>query len=163
VPGYRPGMRIRQHVTFALFSRRTTARQMTERLSIIPDEVSVAGSRRADPPRPVDHAWQLTCRLPGLRVDEQIAELMDRMLPRQEHIIELAQELHRDEPGRGGAKLSVVRYLNDSDGEEEQFSAPEAPLQKLPGQHQLLGWVLEPTVMAFLLAAHAFVDVDEYS
>src|SRR5262245_56044143 len=115
-------MRIRQHVTFALFSRRTTARQMTERLSIVPDEVSVAGSRRADPPRPVDHAWQLTCRLPGLRVDEQIAELMDRMLPRQEHIIGLAQELHHDEHGHGGAKLCVVRYLNDSDGEEEQLS-----------------------------------------
>jgi hypothetical protein len=156
-------MRIRQHVTFALFSRRTTARQMTERLSIIPDEISVAGSRRADPPRPVEHAWRLTCRLPGLRVDAQIAELMDRMLPRKEHIIEFAQELHHDEPGRGGAKLSVVRYLNDSDGEEEQFNAPEAPLQKLPGQHQLLGWALQPTVMAFLLAAHAFIDVDEYS
>jgi hypothetical protein len=87
-----------------------------------------------------------------LRVDEQIAELMDRMLPRQEHIIELAQELHHNEPGHDGAKLNVVRCLNDSDGDEEQFSAPEAPLQKLPGQHQLLGWALQPTVMAFLLA-----------
>jgi len=87
---------------------------------------------------------------------------MDGTLPRQEHI-GLAQELHHDELGRGGAKPSVDRYLSDSNGEEEQFNDPEAPLQKLPGQHQLPGWALEPTVMAFLLAAHAFVDVDEYS
>lgn len=33
-----------------------------------------------------------------VRVDEQIAELMDRLLPRQKHIIEPAQELHHNEP-----------------------------------------------------------------
>lgn len=161
---YRPGVRIRQYVYFALFSRRTTAQQMTERLSIAPDEISVAGSRWAAPSLlPVAHAWQVACRRSGLCVDEQIAEVMDRLLPRQEHVIELAQELREDDPGHGGAKLSVVRYFNDSDGDEEQLNSPEAPLQKLPGQHQLLGWVLQPAVMTFLLATHAFVDVDEYS
>lgn len=43
------------------------------------------------------------------------------------------------------------------------LSPPDAALQKLPGQHQLLGWVLEPETMRFLVAANASVDVDEYN
>jgi hypothetical protein len=58
--------------------------------------------------------------------------------------------------------MSVVRYFNDDEGEEEAFSAPNAPLQKLQGQHQLLGWNLGSRVLGFLVAVGADLDVDEY-
>lgn len=155
-------MRIRQYVYFELFSRTTTAQQMTDRLSLSPDEISVMGSRRSDPAIPVTHAWRLVCREPGLCVDEQITQVMERLRPQEQQVVELARDLERADPGRGGAGLSIVRYLNDDTGEEEVLSPTDAQLQKLPGQHQLLGWVLEPEVMRFLLAANANVDVDEY-
>ncbi|WP_378738290.1 DUF4279 domain-containing protein [Nocardia brasiliensis] len=156
-------MRIRQYVYFALFSSETTADEMTTRLSIAPDEIGIAGSKRTSPPIPAEHAWMVSCRDSGLCVDEQITKVMDRLLPRQAQIVALARELERNDPVHGGAKLSVVRYLNDEDGDEEQLNPPDARFQKLPGQHQLLGWALEPVVMRFLVAANAAVDVDEYS
>jgi len=58
--------------------------------------------------------------------------------------------------------MQVVRYLNDESGEEEELSSPDAPWQKLSGQHQLLGWALEREVLEFLLATGACFDVDEY-
>lgn len=35
-------------------------------------------------------------------------------------------------------------------------------LTKLPGQHQLLGWGLEPADLAFLVRIGASLDCDEY-
>ncbi|MGB3440546.1 MAG: DUF4279 domain-containing protein [Actinophytocola sp.] len=156
-------MRIRQYVYFVLTSRTTTAQQMTDKLGLAPDEVGVAGARRINPPMPVAHSWQLACRAPGLRVDEQIAAVIARLLPYRERVVELARDLSRADPGHGGAKLGVVRYLDDPDGEIEQLSSPQERFHKLAGQHQLLGWVLEPTVMAFLVDVNAAIDVDEYS
>lgn len=80
--------------------------------------------------------------------------------PGRAEIIELAGELLRDEPDDKGrvARLSVVRYLNDEDGEEERVEPPREGLRKLEGQHQLLGWAMERDVLEFLLAAHGFVE-----
>jgi hypothetical protein len=61
-----------------------------------------------------------------------------------------------------GAVLQVVRYFDDPDGEEEELSPPDAELQKLSGQHQLLGWHLDREVLDFLMATGASLDVDEY-
>jgi hypothetical protein len=97
-----------------------------------------------------------------LSVDEQIARVLDRLMPDREAIARLSAELMAGDGEHGGARLSVVRYFDAEDGEEEQLSAPNDPLQKLPGQDQLLGWVLKPEVMRFLLETGACVDVDEY-
>ncbi len=48
-------MRISQYVYFALYSRTTTAEQMTQRLGLSPDEVFVKGSNNLDPPIPTTH------------------------------------------------------------------------------------------------------------
>jgi hypothetical protein len=139
-------MRIRQYVYFALRSRELSATEMATRLGLEPDEVLLRGSRQPDPPVPVSHAWKIVCRL----------------TPYTEKIAELAAELTTREGEQSGARLSVVRYFGSDDGEEEEPSGPADPFQKLPGQHQLLGWTLSRETMRFLLATGSSLDVDEY-
>jgi hypothetical protein len=59
----------------------------------------------------------------------------------------------------------VVRYLGawlaEDEGEEEEITEIDG-LEKLPGQHQLLGWHLSRPTMEFLLDIGAELDVDEY-
>lgn len=155
-------MRIRQYVYLALTSSKLSAGQIGRRIGLEPDEVGVLGSRRADPPRPPRHTWKLVCRESGLRVDEQIGQVLDRVRPQRNKIAEVARELRRDDPNHGGARFFVVRNFDHEDGEEELLSPPDAELQKLPGQHQLLGFDLDAELMAFLVDAEADLDVDEY-
>jgi hypothetical protein len=53
-------------------------------------------------------------------------------------------------------------YFDDEEGEEEEHSASDARFQKLPGQHQLLGWRLGQDILTFLTSVRAELDVDEY-
>jgi hypothetical protein len=137
------------------------AAEMTGLIGVEPDGFAVLGARRRSPHAvPVAHSWQVHCRDTGLTVDEQVERVVTRLLPYQAPIAQLAAQLSGD-PG-GGARMSVVRYFNDDEGEEEAFSAPNAPLQTLQGQHQLLGWNLGSRVLGFLVAVGADLDVDEY-
>lgn len=155
-------MRIRQYAYFVLCSSVVSAAEMAARVGMEPDKVSVRGSRKADPPRPVSHAWSIVCKDRGLTADDQIGRIIERLQPCRNQVVALSQELAAHDPEHGGAVLRVVRYFDDPDGEEEEFSPPEAALQKIAGQHQLLGWVLDRTVLEFLLATGAYLDVDEY-
>ncbi|MFG3700120.1 hypothetical protein ACGF5C_19690 [Micromonospora sp. NPDC047620] len=38
----------------------------------------IRGSRREEPVIPAMHRWKVTCRKPGLTVDEQVARIVDR-------------------------------------------------------------------------------------
>jgi len=71
-----------------------------------------------------------------------------------------------DSAPRVGSVLRVVRHFDDVSGEEEEESVLEMRegrrLEKLPGQHQLLGWHLSPRVIDFLWSTHASLDFDEY-
>jgi Domain of unknown function (DUF4279) len=53
---------IEQYAYFALKSAVVPAAEMAERLGMEPDEVSVRGSRVAEPPRPIRHSWKIVCR-----------------------------------------------------------------------------------------------------
>jgi hypothetical protein len=59
------------------------------------------------------------------------------------------------------AVLQIVRYLDDDNGDEEQLTGV-GDLEKLSGQHQLLGWHLGRRVVQFLDEVDAELDVDEY-
>ncbi|WP_425388288.1 DUF4279 domain-containing protein [Amycolatopsis taiwanensis] len=73
-----------------MFSCRVTAAEMTARLLVEPDEIRTMGSRWPDPPRPWAHQWAVYCREPGLQVAEQIACVMNRLLPRRMSTAEAA-------------------------------------------------------------------------
>ncbi|GAB2801148.1 hypothetical protein GCM10027176_01560 [Actinoallomurus bryophytorum] len=149
-------MEIEQYAYFALKSAVVPAAEMAERLGMEPDEVSVRGSRIAEPPRPIRHAWKIVCRKPGLAVDEQIGQIMDRLRPCRERIVAFSAELRARDPDQAGAVLEVVRYFDHSGG--EALERPRDPADR----HRLLGWALDHEVLEFLVATGAHLDVDEY-
>ncbi|MCU1492549.1 MAG: hypothetical protein JWO62_313 [Acidimicrobiaceae bacterium] len=140
---------------------------MTGRLGIEPDEIMVRGSRGEPPAVPKGHAWRVVSKAPGLRVDEHLFRIVDRLNDHAAAIGNLATELRVAAPdqSRAGSALGIVRHFDDDDGDEEELWTMELPdggeLEKLPGQHQLLGWVLDDTILQFLVATHAHLDVDE--
>ncbi|MER7174602.1 DUF4279 domain-containing protein [Streptomyces mesophilus] len=144
-------MPLHQFAYFALVSAHTTAQEMTKWLGIEPDEIVTRGLRDPSIPLPAVHRWKIVCRRPGLRVDEQIARVVDRLRPHTDRIAELVVRLNAEEEEGTSAVLQVVRY----------FTAEEPPD---PASHQpnLFGWHLEPEVLAFLAATGAMLDVDEY-
>lgn len=156
-------MRVRHYSYFAFRSETVPAAAITARLRTEPDKFQVRGSRTDVPPRPVCHAWEVTCDQPGLRVDEQLAAIYRRLSPHLDALAALATELRRT--NRGSVALVVVRHFDTSDGEEENDGITHVDgrrLERLPGQHQLLGWVLHPDVINLLHRTGAALDVDEY-
>ena len=164
-------MRVRQYVHFDLRSLSVTAAEMTARLGIEPDEARLRGSRRLEPTVvPWAHIWKVECRQPGFRVDEQLAVLLDRLEPHVDAIATLAAALRTAdglEPGsRDSAQLSVARWFDVGDGEEEDDGLVTLDdgrvLERAGGQHQLLGWWLDRRTLEFLDAVRAELNVDEY-
>ncbi|MFE9204359.1 DUF4279 domain-containing protein [Micromonospora sp. NPDC007230] len=156
-------MRVHQYVYFKLASRQVPAAEITARLGVEPDEVTVRGSRQTEPPVPVCHTWRIVCRKPGLAVDEQIDQVLDRLSDHADRIGELVAELFQDDENVGFSVLQVVRVFEHPDGEDEDLTSPVEGLRKLPGQHQLLGWHLDARVLSFLRRTHAVLDIDEYA
>lgn len=152
-------VRVKQYVYFAIKSKTTAADEIAAYLGLAPDKVLVRGSRRANPPVPVAHIWELRCDAPGLRIDEQVASVIDRLRPVEERLASIDADLLR---GSGYCVLQIVRYFDHEEGEEEELSPPDEPLQLLPGQHQLFGWHLDSDVLDFLVRVGAVLDVDEY-
>ncbi|SCF37360.1 hypothetical protein GA0070215_12153 [Micromonospora marina] len=56
-----------------------------------------------------------------------------------------------------------MRVFEHPAGEPEDLSGPVDGLQKLPGQHQLLGWHLDRRTLEFLRLTGAELDIDEYA
>ncbi|MER7443292.1 DUF4279 domain-containing protein [Micromonospora avicenniae] len=156
-------MIISQYVYFALSSNRVSAAEITARLGIEPDEIVVRGSRLASPARPANHRWKTTCRKPGMTVDEQINRIVDRLFDHADRIGELAVELDDIGGEPGASMLQVVRVFEHPDGEEEDLTSPVEGLEKLAGQHQLLGWHIDARILEFLRLTRAELDVDEYA
>jgi hypothetical protein len=158
-------MKIRQYAYFGFWSDETTASDITARLGIEPDGFLVKGSRVANPPRPRYHKWRVECDRKGSSVEDQIKVVIEKLIPKKAAIAALVAHL-KNEVDPGGAYLQIVRYFNDEDGEEEasgQVTFPdESEFEKLPGQHQLLGWHLGRDVLDFLDEVEADIDFDEY-
>jgi Domain of unknown function (DUF4279) len=153
-------MRIRQYVYFALRSDTLPASAITARLVVEPDSILVRGAERPTPPVPACHVWEIECRLPGLSVDEQAARVLNRLRP----VAERVQALTATDTV--SAVLQVVRYFHADDGEDETLDRMVTDnglvLEKLPGQHQLLGWHLTTEDLVLLASMSATLDVDEY-
>lgn len=149
-------MRIRQYTYFAIKSRDLSAEEVEHRLRISPDRTLVAGSDSTDPLRPAAHSWALVADEDHVTVEEQIRRLVARLQPASAAISELVS-------ASGVATvLQVVRYFNDKAGDGPADSGVIEGMEKLPGQHHLLGWHLDAEVIRFLAEVKADFDVDEY-
>lgn len=152
-------MPVNQYVYFALSSYGTSAAEITAILGLEPDEVTVRGSRIAAPrPIPTAHRWKIACREPGLRVDEQIARILERLAPHTEAIATLAHRLDTEDPEGPSAFLQVVRYFNHEHGQQD----PPAGAGAQAEAPNLFGWHLGRDVLDFLHRTGAVLDVDEY-
>lgn len=152
-------MRIRQYAYLAVKSESLSIESIADRLGLEPDQTRIRASRSVDPPRPVYNIWEIRSDQPGLTIDHHLSALVERATP-------IAGELGRlaSEPDCF-VVLQVVRHFDD-DGEEEQpivvDLADGRSFEKLAGQHQLLGWHLEPRILEFLIESGCELDVDEY-
>ncbi|MGI5200789.1 DUF4279 domain-containing protein [Spirillospora sp. CA-108201] len=155
-------MRISQYAYFAVKSTRMSPAEITARLGVDPDESVVRGGRDARPPRP-RHVWRVVCRRPHLTVDEQIARIVDRLFEHAERIGALVAELDRADGEICTGTLQVVRVFEDPEGEEDDLTGPGEGMEKLAGQHRLLGWHLDARTLEFLRLTRAELDVDEYA
>ena len=153
-------MRLRQYVYFGLASDVVSPAEITSAVGADPDEISVRGSKRTDPPRPASHSWMLRCDKPGLTVDDQIQDVLQRVRPLADKIRDLTTRTDVV------AVLQIVRDFDAEDGEEESHDDLDLPagerLTTFLGQHQLLGWHLEADTLAFLASLGADIDCDEY-
>ena len=149
-------MKIKQYVYFGISSEVLTAEEIGTRIGLVPDRITVRGSRIEDPPRPVRHKWELGCYEPGLDISELVARVLERLEPARTEIREL---VHEDGVQ---AWLQIVRYFGAEDGEEEVIDETPEGLVKLSGQHQLLGWHLHRDTLEFLNDVGAEIDADEY-
>lgn len=155
-----------QWVHFDLVSEQVSAATITGIVGIEPDELMVRGSKRSQPPLPAVHSWSLTCRGAGLALDDQVELILDRVRPIQSALRDLVRSTDVE------ARLVFVRYFDDEDGEDgedgedEVFEASITPdgkqLERLPGQHQLLGWTLPTQSLALLASIDAWIWADEY-
>jgi hypothetical protein len=153
-------VRIGQYVYFGLQSESVTAATITAHLGVEPDRISVRGSKRSAPAVPAFHSWAVVCQSPGLPLDDQAQRVLDRMAPVAGRVRELVEEHDVD------ATLTIVRYFDDEAGEDDASAAgvtPEEELfERLPGQHQLLGWVLPSESIELLASMRAQICADEY-
>lgn len=152
-------MPVSQYVYFALYSRDTSAAEITAILGREPDEIKVRGSRITEPKTiPTHHCWKIVCREPVLRVDEQISRVLERIKPHAEAIAALVHRLDAEDDPGSGAALQVIRYFNDApdlqDPPDRQDERAETP--------NLFGWHLDRTVLDFLHKVGAILDIDEY-
>lgn len=152
-------MLISQYAYFSLSGLVTSATEMTAVLGIEPDEISLRGSRWAGPqPRPANHRWKIVCREPGMSVNEQVAQIMERLAPHVDAIAALARRLDAEDPQGHSAMLEIVRKFNHYEGQDRLASAPP----ELVDGPDLLGWHLDRDVLDFLHATGAGLGVDEY-
>lgn len=149
-------MRIRQQSCFAVSSPDLSVAELSNRLKVPADQLIVAGSRSPSPKRPIENSWRVTCDTAGLTIGEQVAELVSRLEPARAALKDMASA------GCARTTLQIVRYFDDEDGEDEDLTGTVPGLERLSGQHQLLGWNMESRIIGFLADVGAEVDVDEY-
>ncbi|MCO5967919.1 hypothetical protein [Actinoallomurus soli] len=96
-------------------------------------------------------------------IDRRCFWVADRLFAHAERIGALAAELDRMDGQPGASRLQVVGIYEHPDGEEEEDTNPVEGLEKVGGQHQLLGWHLDARTLEFLRLTRAELDIDEYA
>ncbi|MCE7009590.1 DUF4279 domain-containing protein [Kibdelosporangium philippinense] len=144
-------MRTLQYCYFALKSTTMSAKDITNRLLMQPDEVMVMGSRHPEHRVPRCHAWKIVRRSTE-SVDDQIQHLVDRLSPVHPRLVTLVTD-----PDVSPV-MEVVRYFHHEEGVQ---APPDGSLPML-GQPRPLGWSLSPLILQFLSSTRTTLDVDEY-
>jgi hypothetical protein len=140
-------LQVWQRVHFSIISPELSPDKLTERIGLAPDEVITWGiPREGSPVVPKFNAWEIFCYDLNLTIDEQIEEVVRRLVPVRDGLLQVTQD-----PNNGvEATLAIVRYLDHDDGVLDGI------------QHRLLGWYLPPETLSFLAGIGAGIVADEY-
>lgn len=153
-------MRVRQHAYFLVRSDVLTPVEVTAHLGLEPDKVKPRGSRATGPPpRPRMHIWILESGRPDTApLDDHLDALLIRLEPYAEGISALLVTGHTT------GVVQIVRYFEI--GAEDHDVIEPGPrvegLERLRGQHRLLGFHLDHRLLRFAGQAQIAIDVDEY-
>ena len=128
--------------------------EITALLLVEPDRVGWRGSRSKEPCIPAANLWSVQSRMKGC-VDEMIRDLVDRFEPLR---FALDQILAAND---SWIVISIGRHFDPDDGEAEDLDVND-DFEKVPGQHQLLGFHLDVDLLARLTKMGCPVDFDEY-
>ncbi len=158
-------MKVRQYVYFGLRSDVLKPHAITARLGIEPDVAKVQGSRGATQrvgaaprPMPRQHSWRIGSGRPQTDpLDDQFAALLARLLPFQAAIGQLLAD------GAATGVLQVVRNTEPGPEDREIIEPSSGPdWTRVRGQHPLLGFRLDPELIAFAYNLGVAIDFDEY-
>ena len=103
--------------------------------------------------------WSIERAGQRLVVDTLVSAVLGRVAPTAERIRQLV------DTNEVFATLQIVRYFNDENGQPEKTVTIDEEghsWEKMPGQHQMLGWALEAHTLELLVSMGATIDVDEY-
>jgi Domain of unknown function (DUF4279) len=153
-------MRVRQYACFRISSPSVSPHEITSRLLLEPDEVKPKGSRIAGPsPVPRVHLWKMMSGCADTSpLDEQFAALVARLEPREREI----QRFLSSSDAQGWI-LAVRRF--EAGAEDDAIVEPGrllGGLERLRGQHPLLGFALDGRIVELAARMHVGFDFDEY-
>ena len=153
-------VRVRQYVCFAISSPSIPPDAITGLLLLEADEVKPKGSRIAGPsPVPRAHLWKLMSgRADTSSLIEHIAALMAKLEPREHEIQTLLSSSDAD-----GWIRAVRRF--GAGAEDDDIVEPGrlvGGLERLRGQHPLLGFALDHRTIELAARMHVGFDFDEY-
>ena len=135
---------------------------ISERLGLIPTETKLMGSRHLGPPPiPRCHLWQLDSGVESheLPLDDHLRSLVTRLGDSAVRVRNLARD------GEASATIQVVRYFEPGP-EDRLISEPGrhvGDLERLRGQHPLVGFEIEPGLIEYAAQAGIGFDFDEYA
>jgi hypothetical protein len=147
-----------QYVYFSVSSEDLSFEDIEQRLGLKADVHGVHGEEgnKLDSSIPVTNYWRIDSHIENQPVDEQIDAIIHKLLPIRSTLEELSKLEHVS------ITLQVVRNFADARGSAEKLVRKNG-LDKLAGQHQLLGWHLDKVIIEFLHSIKAVLDIDEYN
>jgi hypothetical protein len=151
--------KIEQYAYFCVYSDKVQPEAITKIVGLEPNETALAGAKRRTPMLiPRQNMWKVTSGVSAKnRLDDHFASLFARLSPYAEQIRDLVTN------GDVTAALVVVRHIEPGSEVPEVLKENEQEgLTRLRGQHPLVGFYLEPSLIKFLSHTGCSLDVDEY-
>ena len=154
-------MKVRQYVYLGITSDAVDPGIISERMGLMPDEVKLQGSRhQGPPPIPRTHLWRLNSGAASdeLPLDDHFKSLRVRL---GDSAVRLRDLISTQDVS---AVVQVVRYFEPGP-EDRHISEPGRygeGYERLRGQHPLVGFDIEPDLVAYAAEAGIGFDFDEY-
>jgi hypothetical protein len=153
-------MRVRQHAYLLIRSDVLAPVEVTARLGLEPDQVKPRGSQAVGPPpRPQVHIWIVRSGRPETAtVEAHLDRLLARLEPHVDRIGALLAEDHTS------GVIEIVRYFEVGKEDDEVLAIGQGSdsLERLRGQHSLLGFHLDQRLIRFVNHTQITIDIDEY-